>query len=548
MKRETIFEIAYLLIIVGVFLWLGLGAVWNHEIEHSKPWGYFAGDAFQHQIRATSIQDNGNYHFEPEYMTFGYKDVRGNYPPLLNHIAVQLSNLTGLKVFDTILFSVFFLASLAIIAMYFIIKHFDSRVAILAMPLSIFLLTARGSWIGFFFGHWPAVVGNVFLVLTIWALLRIENKNGWILLGIALAGTALGHTSEAIFAVLLIMAVVIFQFVKKQMSKELFFKYARAAALFFVLSIFYILIFKQSWMATQPFTFIVQTEWEGGGGVLNFKDFGWTAFVMAIGMIAVPFLFRKSNPKIAILSYSAFVLGYTNYVGFVQRAFNFRFFWPLYLALFFGVGILTILTIASSLIKKQASKNICYIVAIIILAVLARGYAPVQGPGLMQDITWEMLQWIDSNTEKNSTVLYLYGDLYGQNTLLVNSRRQTVLVNLDDYIGKLQKGVVSRYVNASLYWDFNGGLPHGNIFSLGLYMLEDERFNRRITHDLCTFDYYTVDKTSQQNPVLAEYNKAVGSLLVKNNWIKPVYGNQLTVLLKNENPGKECMPNETKVA
>src|SRR3989338_9922551 len=100
-----------------LFLYMGPGALLGHGISHDYPFGYLASDAFQHQTRAEAIKDAGNFRYEANYISHGFENAVGRYPPIIYHLAVILSYLTKLEVYDSIYFIVFFLASLSAIIM-----------------------------------------------------------------------------------------------------------------------------------------------------------------------------------------------------------------------------------------------------------------------------------------------------------------------------------------------------------------------------------------------------------------------------------------------
>src|SRR3989338_5768107 len=91
-KKETLIETAFVLILAGTLLWIGLADSWGHKIQHQFPYSYLASDTFQHQTRAQWIKDTGNYKYEAPYYSAGYTDVTGFYPPILNNLSVLLSH------------------------------------------------------------------------------------------------------------------------------------------------------------------------------------------------------------------------------------------------------------------------------------------------------------------------------------------------------------------------------------------------------------------------------------------------------------------------
>ena len=136
---QATLEKTFLIVFFAVFLLMGNGSLFDNRLQHDFPYAYLASDTFQHQVRAQSIKDAGNYKNEASYISSGIQGVIGYYPPILYHLSVMLSHLSGLEVYDTIYFLVFLFAGLASLLMYFIIRQFNKNVAVIALPISLII-------------------------------------------------------------------------------------------------------------------------------------------------------------------------------------------------------------------------------------------------------------------------------------------------------------------------------------------------------------------------------------------------------------------------
>jgi len=58
---------------------------------------------------------------------------------------------------------------------------------------------------------------------------------------------------------------------------------------------------------------------------------------------------------------------------------------------------------------------------------------------------------------------------------------------------------------------------------------------------VCSFDYIVFDKLNARLPMLAEYNLMIANAMLNSNKTVVVYQNQLTVILKNNNVGDDCI-------
>jgi len=118
----------------------------------------------------------------------------------------------------------------------------------LSLPLMTYIFTIREARVAFFLGHWPALLGDFFLVATCWVLVNLQKKYSGILLGLMLAGTALGHTSATVFAVLFMFLFFWFFVNQKKFGVAQIKKVVVAFFVFIILSAYVLIMFKQTWM------------------------------------------------------------------------------------------------------------------------------------------------------------------------------------------------------------------------------------------------------------------------------------------------------------
>ena len=112
-----------------------MGNLLDHKIQHDYPTNYIQNDAFQHQQRAESIKEMGNYRNEIPYLVSGFTNVIGFYGPQIYHVSVLLSLSTGFELYDTIQLTVFALALLSTLIMFLIINQFNQKIALLSLQI-----------------------------------------------------------------------------------------------------------------------------------------------------------------------------------------------------------------------------------------------------------------------------------------------------------------------------------------------------------------------------------------------------------------------------
>lgn len=536
-------EKPFLVAFFSLMLFLGVSNLWDNRIAHDFPYSYMASDAFQQQTRAEGIKDAGNYRQEPFYIVKGFKDVIGYYPPIIHHIGILLHFSSNIPLYDTVYFMVFFSAILAAFVMYIIIRRYNKHVAILSLPLSI-LIFSNKSYIGFLWGHWASITGQLFLICVFWAMTNLNIKRIEILLGLFLGALALSHTSELIYAIGFIALYSIILLFFKKFDFAYVKKMLIAAVVSLTLSLYSLYIFAKSFMIMNPYQFEVSLDW-GGTPIFYLSDFGLLLIFLAIGAVMSIMLIKKMDVPI-IAAFFMLLIGYTNYIGFGIRAFQPRLLWPIYLSFFFGLGIYAMLKFIPSKFKGISALSISIIFILALSNVLAvpniPTYKKISSPGLMDPWHWEAFKWLSENTPKDSKLYFFYGDVYDQDAILRNSKRLHVQVIPDDFIASLQNKTIKKFYQTESPADHGAGMPYFKSFlKIGLHLKEDLDYwlLQQPNLDICLFDYHIFDKESRQ-PVLAQYNSIIANQMLKKN-AQIVFENNAVVILKNNNAGGDCI-------
>ncbi len=538
-KLET--EKIILALFFAVFLFIGPGSIFGHRISHDFPFGYFASDAFQHQVRAQAIKDAGNFRYEADYISKGFENVVGRYPPVMYHLAVLFSYSSGLEVYDSIYFVVMFFAIMGIFAAYIITKSLNRNAALISLPLGILVFSFPLS-IGFTWGHWPSLLSQVFLIAFFWCISRIELEKSYILIAIIFTSIVLAHTSEAIFSVIFLAMYFAAGLISKNLKINEIKILAIAFGISFMASLYYLTIFKDTWVITQPYSFFVQPLWEGNPG-FYISDFGVLLVFIAIGIL-FSLSKIKDMPIPLVLAFAMLLTGFLNYAGFGLRSFQARFFWPVYLSVFFGFGIYMLLKLAVKNWNVAYTIAIAAVFTVLLSGILAVPFVPhyvkSASEGIMDTYHWAMLGWLGKNAESNSRIYFFYGDIYSQDALLRNSKRVHFQVNPDDFINAIKDKKIKKSYVSKLPGDDGGSLG----VRTGLFSFKDISQTKPQEYyfgpkDICTFDYFVFDKVSRQQ-VLAQYNLLIANEMLKKGAQK-VFENQVSVILKNNNPGADCI-------
>ncbi|MBD3164421.1 hypothetical protein GF323_04425 [Candidatus Woesearchaeota archaeon] len=555
MKAKLNLEGIFLVVFFFFLLWAGLAALWDHRINHDFPYAYMASDGFQHQVRADSIKQMGNYRYEAPYIAGGFKDAIGFYPPLMYHLDVIMSNLSGIEIYDISYFLVFVFLGFGSLTFYFIIRKFNKNIALISLPLSL-LLFSKGPGIGPYalitWGSWPLIFGHFFLICFFWYFQNMNIKHSWIFLGIFLSALALQHQSELFFVFVFIGIILIFWLIRKDLSFDKIRSMAFGGILFIILSIYYLIIFRFTLMESQKVNFFEVVKTTTTDQTLYFSNFGIIGFLIIGGIILSLFLIKKKHPMPMMVSFFMFLVGYGNYIGFNRHAFKTRCLWPIYLSVFMAISLFYLIKLIVKRWKIYYSISVAIILAVILSGIIKIPYIPhsqrFTSPGIMDRHHWDALVWVRHNTPQDTKILFLYGDPYNQNALLRNTFRVPYMVKTKaEILPNIENRTIKRNMLINLLGDHHGVYYayRKSLFDYGYHakeMGDDYFYNKK--RDICSFDYIIFDKASMQ-PVLAQYNLLIANKLLNNSNIKIAYENQIVAVLNNENPGGDCIENQT---
>lgn len=540
-----------LVLFFALMLYIAFSALFEQRLSHDYPLGYKASDTFQHQIRAESIKEMGNYRYEAPYIAAGFDNVVGFYPPVMYHISAIFSHATGLESYDAAYFMVIFFTILCAFVMYYLIRRLNKNIAIMSLPLMLLVFTGK-FFSGITWGQWPFFVASFFLLCSVWVLAQINLKKTYVLLGLFLSATALTHTSEFIFGAVFIALYLFITFLMKKLTVKNIKKLFLAGIIFVILTSYFLVIFQGTWMKSQPYQFRVEPTISNFKNVF-LKDFSWMLFLIAIGVFLMLLFFYKKQEPVMLFSGFMLLAGFTNYVGFGMRAFQTRFLWPVYLSVFFG---LTLQQALRFVIKK---KTLFYVIISILLMILfitgipnpfvnpfdpqssediiEPFYEPSSG-GLMNSYHWQAIEWIKEETNPDDTIFFFYSQLFhGQSSLDYNTKRQNHLIDFAEMQRDANSGIISRQYSSWIPYDGGAGLPYRTgVLSFGYYAHEQ---NLTFFDDVCSYDYYVFDKVGYDTS-LVDYNMFVASRFLENN-MSLAFNNDVTIILKNNEIGGDCI-------
>lgn len=556
-KLENVAEAALLIAFFTLILYLGPAAAADRTIMHDHPVGYAASDSFQHQARAESIKQMGQYRQEAPYLVAGLTDIVGFYPPVLYHLTALLSNLTGLETYDALMLLIGLAIALGAITAYYFAGSLGKAVAALALPMTLFMATGKSFLGAVTFGQMPFVLSAAFLLATAWAMTKLSQPRGWILVSIFLAATIMTHTSEAIFLAILIALIFAAAAATKKKSisgikqalrenKQLIIALTGATAI----TLYFLPMFIGIWVKALPYKFgIEKTSASFPAATVFPKDYGLMALLLMAGVVfALLFAIQKRaeignivQSRLFPLLFGIYLLiaGYGTYAGFGLRSFQLRLAWPLFLAPLAGFGAYQTIKFLQQRFFKNSNHIIYVAVAIIISTAVIAKYYEEPSTGSVGKGQWDAMKWVSENTPEDATVYVTFSPLYFQTSSLYNTQRRTYFLEQPNYImlvSKLAEGSSdARMTPVTIPSDSGPGFP----YRTGLLS-----FDRHITTtktsdiiDICSADYYIIDKAfeSQIPP------QANPRLLLQNAGLTIELDNSQATVLKNNNKGGDCI-------
>ncbi|MCK5282722.1 MAG: hypothetical protein KAK00_04905 [Nanoarchaeota archaeon] len=533
-------EALFLIIVFTTFLWISLGNLWDHKLNNSLPVGALASDNFLHLHFTEYLLQSRNMKYASIVAGSGYKDIIWHYAVILTPLAAVFSELTGLESFNSTIFLTFFFSIFGAAIMYFIIKNLNKTVAILSIPLSIFLFS-RNFYFIFLWGQYQMIVSSFFVFLAVWCLARLNLKNMYILLAIAISASFHTHQAEAIVLVIFIFFYTLIKLISLRKIYPELIELIKAGILTLVISLYNILLFRTIYIKSGPLIDFSNPH-TGYLRTVYLASFGWILIILTIGIIFSLFYLKKKFKP--ILAYGLFMIlwGNLNLIGGTlgSRTIQQRYMWPISLSILFGMGLYLLIKVT----KLKLPKILIYSISLIILFTLTSYYYQKMGPGsLVNQDQWNSITWIRDNVPEDSTVLFFYGDPYTQEAILYNTLKHTYVVTRPSYLEKFQQGVFNR-----TYLIYNKGeYCHKYPYKTGILSFDYRFKNMTLTidRDICRFDYIHTD-TISQNPQITQYNRLVVNKLFENGFTR-VYENGYTIILKNNNVNGDCMPETIKI-
>ncbi len=548
-----------LCVFIFSFLFVGLANPFLNQIKHSRPHAHLASDAFFHYSLAEYMEAAGTIKFTPSYEVGGHPLIFDQHPPALSELAALFSKVSGLEVYDSIYLLIVITALLTILIFYVLARKVRKEIAYSSLPVT-FLIFSKNFNVGFFWGFWLFVLGVFFMIASFWAIINLELKKSYLLLGIFLSATTLSHVPETAYAAVFAGIFLGRDFIRnRKINFDFIKKLVIAAIITIVLSIYHINIFSRTILISEGYRNVWDLKnvaYHSGLPEMPLIALGIAGIVALIGFVLFLLIKKGKTGDAASVSLYSFILGYFILLGVGKRSYTHRFFWFVYISFFFGFAIYQIIRI----LAKKWTHPASFVVILILIAVIA---APLSkstkvGSGILDQGSWDALVWMGGNIPEDKLVYYFYSDAYANKALMYSSYHVSFIIGTKDFVEKLNQGQISRkylFGIADSYRDYL--CPLGK-FKLGYYRnrlmpkndpgYKCEEGYKKLERppeedsnkDICAIEYAVFAKAAVQ-PAFAQYNMAIRDTLLKADWIEEIYSNNMISILRNNNPGVDCI-------
>lgn len=534
-KILKIVEIVFICLIFFLSLKYSVSFILQNQIIHEYPTGYFADDNFGRLACSLVVSETGGYRHVPYYQGEGYSNVLPYCSPSNPILTGFLSFASGIEFYNILAFFMGICLSLIVLINFLIIRKYNVNLAYLATILFPFLFYQK-FYLLILWGQYGVLAGHFGLILFFWLLTDFSKFK--YLIPFVMAATFIAHPPEFIFEVLFLG----FFFLVSSYDENRF-KLLKKIFLIGIATLVligeYLIVFYYKTIKGDSGQTLIQfiTAEEGWWGPIKYDFPSFFLILILIGIFINLFLIKKKREYVFMYSIFMLIISYGNYFALGGRAFQVRYFWPVYLGIFLALPIFQVFKLIPKKIKDFTIPLFSMIVIILLFSFLI---TPVTSTGLMTKEHWDSYEWLEENTPENANVLFYYSDFYDQDRQLFLVKRMSFYLHEDRHF--FEKVGNNDYTNNFIF----AGMYHGKMlpfeksfFNYGFHRPKGD--SETISLNICDYEYHVFDKFSSKYEQINKYNLELMNRLNSKDWIDLVYQNNQVVIFKNKNLGEECV-------
>lgn len=560
-------NLTWLIIFLIIFMFLGAGKVFDHQMNHSSPTGMMASDAFTHNWVAQNTYDTeyinqpSNFAFESNAEFQAKKEsYRMFHPPILPILTASLAKFAGVNVYDANNFIIFMFIVIMISLSFFILSKFSKSLALFSLPLCLLFLS-RKFFISLSWGWWDFLTAEFFLFAIMLLILLEKFRHRYVLSAILITAAFMAHGIEAIYAAIFILFYLAFYlFYERKEIKNLIFEQVKTLFLVVLIGGYSINIFLKGMGAlgydqirflTSNAEFIRQAY---GGTPANyfifFTEFIGFRILIVIGCLVLLYLLIKK--KSYLLPYYLFVI-FMSFLPYLyimagERGYQWRFLWPIYLSFAFGAVVFLIYKLVKMLMQKRIKdaakitflKPLFFIMILITFIVMITPLS-FNGSGLIDSLDYDSYQWIHQNTGPYAKFWIMFTPLDNQISRLYLLKRHMFISTAESWQSMNAENSLIINLKDNNYLDlcFCDSVDC-SLFKESHFLEKMKESNQDYFKNVsvCSFDYIYLNVKNQ--PELHIKNVQYLNYLINKNISQVVFNNQQVVIAKNIVKGEDC--------
>jgi len=549
-------ESIFLILFVGILLWMSIGPIMQYKLVHDMPMGFGASDSYAWYAYAQNIYETGNFKYTAPFMNLGVEGFSSPEPPMFMQFTAFLSYALGIPLYDaqTLLgvLSVIFGA----LIFFLLIKEYSPFLAYLSLPLCVFAF-ALPFVNGILVGVLPSIFSFFFLIACIFTLLHMDWKYSSIILGIFISAMIMAHHARVFEFAFFGGAFIILAFLFKTINLNFIKKLLISGLTAFIISLYQLSIFyRRLSESSGNFSF---TPSDAAGYIwITINDFGLVKYVILAGLIlCVYFLIKeRKNPKAIIFIFPIVAFSLLQFLR-MNKVYQISFYWPVFLSL--PLGIILFFFLQLRLFSKVSNAKLFYLALslTISLFLVCYSYYSYKGTSVEQmsliDLNqWNNLVWISKNTEPDSNILFFYFNDFPNDNIyhFFQSKRLSFYVPLSEIDSAIEQNITKKdyeILDNSIAFFYKRD-PTSPLKTISL----DKNIYLK-NMSICDFNYIYGKRT--KTPLIqdgkirvmpmseerARYTINLINTLLKNNNFEIVRKDNEAYLIKNNNPGGECL-------
>lgn len=418
------FKTKYMYILIIVLLLSGGFALRNFpftqgNLSEDSPAVRTTYDAFYHIWYAKAVYDQEDARYWPDFANYGIKTVWLQ-PPLLYTFAGSFAKLTSMPFYRLFYALICFLGIWIPFQIYVLFrKYFGENAAILGLAFALF---PTWNWMMFYvMGFSMDILAFLVVPFALFLVLEYLKKANVIypiLFGLVFGFSALAHTFQAVFALMMFGVLLAVLLMLRRLSVLRILKFSiLSGVIFFAMTLNYIPLLVKGYGGGGEGL----TDWISFGSVKHAPEYMWPVsyhWILILGFVVfglVLFTKHKSfmkNGKITLLSFciigaAFFLLLYLGFDGL--RVIRHQFMAYNLIVFLAAIGYGSIIGFVKNRYKVLLTILLLASVSIFFFQNAYPRISDINTQTMFTDDKWEAIKFIRDNTPENSSIFSFYG-------------------------------------------------------------------------------------------------------------------------------------------